>query len=170
MSFLRSGRQKLFVLAGTVAGLIAVVAAVAYFTGANGSGTGQATVGSSTAWTVSVTSGSATGGPIYPGSGTEKIPFIVTNGGGGSQNLKTVSYAINHDSSGNITQNGTALTGCSASWFSASADSSNPALPDAVAASGTYAGKTDVTMSDSGTNQDPCQGATPDVTVTGSSS
>jgi hypothetical protein len=170
LSFLKTRRQKILAFGSTTAGLVAVVAAVAYFTGANGSGTGQASVGVSTAWSVSVNTAGATGGPIYPGNGTDKIPFTVTNNGGGAQNLVHVTYAINQDGSGNVTQNGTPLTGCLASWFSAGADATNPTLPDDIAHSGTYSGKVDVTMTDSGTNQDPCQGATPDVTVTASSS
>jgi hypothetical protein len=170
MSFLRTKRGKLIAAGGTITGLVVTVAAVAFFTGADGSGTGQANVGTSTAWSVSVNSGSATGGPIFPGAGTESIPFTVTNNGGGAQNLNSVSYAIAHDGSGNIEQSGTPLTGCLASWFSASAHSGNPTLPDDIAHSGTYTGNVDVTMTDSGTNQDPCKNATPDVTVTASSS
>ncbi len=168
-SLLRSRRQKILAFVSTTAGLVAVVAAVAYFTGANGSGTGQASVGTSTAWSVSVNTAGATGGPIYPGNGTDKIPYTVTNNGGGAQNLNTVTYSINHDGSGNITSNGTPVAGCLASWFSASADSNNPTLPDDLAHGGTYTGNVDVTMSDSGTNQDPCQTTAPDVTVTASS-
>ena len=169
MSFLRTKRHKIFVLGGTAVGLVVTVAAIAYFTGANGSGTGQATVGTSTAWSVSVNSAGATGGPMYPGAGTDKIPFTVTNSGGGAQNLKTVSYAIAHDGSGNITQNGTPLSGCLASWFAASADGANPVLPSDIAHSSTYTGNVNVSMSDSATNQDACQSSTPDVTVTASS-
>jgi hypothetical protein len=169
LSFLRTRRQKILAFGSTTAGLVAVVAAVAYFTGANGSGTGQAAVGTSTAWSVTVNSAGATGGPVYPGNGTDKIPFTVTNNGGGAQNLNSVTYSIN-SSGGNITQNGTPLAGCSASWFGAGADATNPTLPDDITHGGTYQGKVDVTMTDSGTNQDPCQSATPDVTVTASSS
>jgi hypothetical protein len=170
LSFLNTRRQKILAFGSTTAGLVAVVAAVAYFTGADGSGTGQASVGASTAWSVSVNTAGASGGPIYPGNGTDKIPFTVTNNGGGAQNLNRITYAINHDASGNITQNGTALPNCLATWFNAGADATNPTLPDDIAHGGTYTGKVDVTMSDPGTNQDPCQNATPDVTVTATSS
>jgi hypothetical protein len=169
-------RKKIFAAVGTLAALAIGAIAVAYFTGADGSGTGNASVGNSTAWSVSVNPGSATYAPsgytaIYPGSGTESIPFTVTNNGKGAQNLKTVSYAIKQDGSGNAeTSSGTVITGCQASWFSTAANSGNGALPSDLAAGGTYTGKVDVTMSDSQSNQDACQGASPGVTVTASSS
>jgi hypothetical protein len=168
----------MFVALGTVAVLAVGAIAVAYFTGADGSGTGSATVGSSTAWGVTVSSGSATFAPagysaIYPGSGTEAIPFTVTDNGKGAQNLTTLSYAIKNDggSPANAeTASGTVITGCQASWFGASGDSGNASLPSDVATGGTYSGKVNVTMSDSGGNQDACQGASPGVVVTASSS
>jgi hypothetical protein len=171
-------RRKVFVILGTVSALGVGAIAVAYFTGGDGSGNGSATVGTSTAWSVSVNSGGATFTPagysaIYPGAGTELIPFTVTNNGKGSQNLKTLSYAIKNDggSPANAeTATGTVITGCLASWFSASGDSGNAALPSDLTPSGTYSGKVDVTMSDSGTSQDSCQGQSPGVTVTASSS
>lgn len=173
-----SRRRKVFIALGTLGALAVGAIAVAYFTGANGSGTGSATVGSSTAWSVSVNSGSATYSPagytaIYPGSGTEAIPFTVTNNGKGAQNLNTVSYAIKNDGGSPAmaeTSTGTVISGCQAGWFSASADSSNGTLPSDLVAGGTYSGKVDVQMSDPGSNQDPCQGALPGVTVTASSS
>ena len=171
-------RRKVFVALGTLSALAVGAIAVAYFTGADGSGTGSATVGSSTAWGVTVNSGGATFTPsgytaIYPGAGAEAIPFTVTNNGKGSQNLKTLSYAIKNDGGSPAlaeTSTGTVITGCQASWFSASADSGNGALPSNLATGGTYAGKADVTMSDSGTNQDACQSVSPGVAVTASSS
>jgi hypothetical protein len=170
-------RKKLFAAMGTIAALAVGAIAVAYFTGASGSGTGSSTVGSSTAWSVAVNSGSATYTPagytaIYPGSGNEAIPFTVTNNGKGAQNLRTVTYAIKNDggSPANAeTSTGTVITGCQASWFTAAADASNTTLPSDLAAGGTYTGKVDVTMSDSGTSQDACQGASPGVTVTAGS-
>jgi hypothetical protein len=171
-------RRKVFVALGTLSALAVGAIAVAYFTGADGSGTGSATVGSSTAWSVSVNSGGATFSPsgyaaIYPGSGAEAIPFTVTNNGKGSQNLKSLSYTIKNDggSPANAeTSTGTVITGCQASWFSASADSGNAALPSDLAAAGTYTGKANMTMTDSATNQDACQGTSPGVVVTASSS
>ncbi len=172
-----SRRRKLFVGFGTLAALAVGAIAVAYFTGADGSGTGNATVGSSSAWTVSVDPSSATFSPsgysaIYPGSGTETIPFTVTNAGKGAQNLKTLSYSIKNDGGSPAlaeTTSGSVITGCQASWFTAAAHSGTTP-PGDLAAGGTYSGNVDVTMTDSASNQDPCQGKTPGVTVTASSS
>jgi hypothetical protein len=161
---------------GTLGALAVGAIAVAYFTGADGSGTGNATVGTSTTWGVSVNSGGATYTPsgytaIYPGTGVESIPFTVTNNGKGAQNLKTLSYAIKQDVSGNAeTSGGTVITGCLASWFTPSANAGNAALPSNLAPAGTYSGNVDVAMSDTGTNQDPCKTALPGVIVTASSS
>jgi hypothetical protein len=168
-------RKKLFAAFGTLAALAVGAIAVAYFTGANGSDTGSATVGASTAWSVSVNSGGATYAPgsytaIYPGSGTESIPFTVTNNGKGAQNLKTMSYGIKQDGNGIAeTSAGTVITNCQASWFSAAGNPGNT-TPGTLSPGGAYTGKVDVTMSDSGSNQDACQGAAPGVTVTASSS
>ena len=170
-------RKKIFAAVGTLAALAVGAIAVAYFTGASGTGTGSSTVGSSTAWSVAVNSGSATFTPagyiaIYPGSGVEAIPFTVTNNGKGSQNLRTLTYAIKNDggSPANAeTSTGTVITGCQAAWFTATGDAGNAALPSDLATAGTYTGKADVAMSDSGTSQDACQGASPGVTVTAGS-
>jgi hypothetical protein len=169
-------RRKLVVFLGTVGALAVGAIAVAYFTGGTGNGTGSAAVGTSTAWGVSVT-GSATFTPagytaIYPGAGTEAIPFTVTNNGKGNQNLRTLTYAIKNDgaSPANVeTSTGTVVTGCLASWFTATGDSGNGALPQDLATSGTYSGKVDVAMTDASTTQDACQGASPGVTVTAGS-
>lgn len=173
-----SRRKKVLAALATFGALAIGAIAVAYFTGADGTGTGSATVGSSTQWGVAVNSGSATYSPsgygaIYPGSGTEAIPFTVTNNGKGAQNLKSLSYAIKNDGGSPAqaeTSNGTVITGCQASWFSASGDGGNGTLPSDLSAGGTYSGKVNVTMSDSGGNQDACQGASPGVVVTASSS
>ncbi len=170
-------RRKVLVALGTLSALAVGAIAVAYFTGANGSGTGSSTVGSSTAWSVAVNSGGATYTPagytaIYPGAGTEAIPFTVTNNGKGYQNLRTLTYAIKNDGATPAiaqTSAGVAIPGCQAAWFTATADAGNAALPSDLAAGGTYAGKSDVAMSDSGTSQDACQGAAPGVVVTAGS-
>ena len=50
----RSKKKVLAGVLGVLLALSAVTAAVAYFTGASGSGERSATVGSSTAWTVAL--------------------------------------------------------------------------------------------------------------------
>src|SRR5580700_8989226 len=91
-------------------------AAFAYFT-STGNGTGQGFVGSASNWTVTA---GAVSGTIYPGAGSETITFTIKNNSSGAQALDTAVASVN-SSGGNITQNGVALSGCSATWFAASA-------------------------------------------------
>jgi hypothetical protein len=157
----RFTKKRMLAALSVVAVLVGAGAAVAYFT-SSGSGTGQASVGSSTAFTVNVAA--ATGGPLYPGSGTETLSYTVHNGSSGNQNLSSTSAAVAADSSGNITDHGTSVAGCQAAWFTATNHA--PTLPQNLAGGAdSSAGSVDVTMQDSGTNQDACQGAHPDITV-----
>jgi len=165
--------KKRVAVVGAVAALAVTGVAVAYFTGGSGSATGSGTVGSSTAWAVATGtptwSGSLTA--LYPGAtgNTELLPFTVTNNGKGHQSVASITASLPADSNGNAeTTSGTSITGCLASWFTATLDASNPALPSNLAPGGTYTGKVDLTMQDSGTNQNPCQGASPAVTITAS--
>lgn len=149
-------------LFGCIAAIGIAAGAYAYFT-STGSGTGSATVGSSTPFTVAFTA--TTGGPVFPDSGTATVHYTVTNpSGAGAQKLSGTAASV-AASSGNITEGGTPVSGCLAAWFTAT--NSGPAagvLAPGQSASGTVA----VTMQDSGTSQDPCQGKTPDITVTAS--
>lgn len=163
MSFLRSRRSRILAAGGTLAGLVAVVAAVAYFTGGQGTGAGSATVGSASALTVSAPSSS--GGPIYPGAGTQVLSFTVTNPSSGHQAITSFAPTI-ASSGGNVTQGGSPVSGCSASWFHATADGTNPSFPDDLVGGGTAVYKADVTMDNAATSQDQCQGVQPDVNVT----
>jgi hypothetical protein len=156
-----------------VAALAITGAAVAYFTGGSGTVAGSGTVGASSA--LGVTTGASTWSgsltALYPGASnnTEFIPFTVTNNGNGHQSVTTVTAVLAKDGSGNAeTASGTSITGCLASWFTASVDTGNPALPSNLAPGGTYVGKVDLTMQDSGTNQNACQNAAPAVTITAS--
>jgi hypothetical protein len=58
------------------------------------------------------------------------------------------------------------IEGCLASWFTASLDQSNRALPPQVTPGASYAGLVDLTMRDSDTPQDACRDAAPAVSVT----
>ncbi len=155
-------------------GVLAITGvSVAYFTGGSGSGTGSGTVGASTPW------GVATGTPtwsgtftaLYPGASnnTEFIPFTVTNNGHGQQSVTAIAVSLPHQANGDAqTAAGADIPGCLASWFTASVNAGNAALPSNIAPGGTYTGKVDLTMQDSGTNQDACQNAAPAVTITAS--
>src|ERR1700748_2354740 len=96
-----------------VAALAAVIAiasaagAYAYFTGGGTGTTHGDAVGESSS--LSVTFGTPTG-TMYPGAGFSVIPYTVTNGGSGTQQLSSVTAAVNADGSGNITVSGTAVT------------------------------------------------------------
>jgi hypothetical protein len=139
-------------------------AAFAYFT-STGSGTGSASVGSATQWGVSTPSDTSHG--LLPNSGSEILTFTVTNHGSGAQAFNTVTAIIAADGSGNVKAGGTAVPGCLAAWFTAVAGTPSPALGTSIAANGTATVPVTVTMKDSGTNQDVCQGINgPDVTLT----
>jgi len=171
--FRKLPRKRLAVL-GFVAALAITGAAVAYFTGGTGSVTGSGTVGSSSAWGVTTGtptwSGSLTA--LYPGAtnNTQFLPFTVTNNGNGHQSVTTISAVLPHQANGDAqTAAGADIPGCLASWFTVTVDGGNPALPANLAPAGTYAGKVDLTMQDSGGNQDACQGKAPAVTITAAS-
>jgi hypothetical protein len=142
------------------AALVVGGAAYSYFT-ATGSGTGNAVVGTSSPWTVAQTS---TSGTIYPGAGTATISYSVTNAGTGYQKLSGTTTAI-ASSSGNVTANGTAVSGCLASWFSTSG---NTSPSGDVAPGAALTGSVNVTMTDAAASQDACQGVHPDVTISAS--
>jgi hypothetical protein len=135
-----------------------VVGAIAYFTG-TGSGTGQANVGTSTPWGVTFT---ASTGTMYPGSGTSTVHYTVTNNGSGSQHLNGTTAAVANDGSGNVTSSGTSVPGCLATWFSVTNHAPAAAT---LASGGSTTGTADVTMAESGTNQDACKSVTPDIAV-----
>jgi hypothetical protein len=156
--------KKRGIAALCVAAVLALAGgAYAYFT-STGSGTGSASVGSATSFTV--TAATATGGPLYPGSGSQTISYTVTNAGSGAENLSATSASV-ASSGANITDHGVAVAGCLASWFTAT--DSPPTLPQDLAGGATStAGSVTVTMSDSGTSQNACEGASPDITISAS--
>ena len=141
------------------------MAAYAYFTGGTGSGSGTAHTGNTSSWSVGALSFS--GGPVYPGSGTESATYTITNTGGGNQALTSVTASVN-SSGGDITQSGTPLAGCLSTWYTATAGAPSPALNTAIAKNGTATGTVSVVLNESNTSQNPCKAATPDITVTAS--
>ena len=158
--FRKITRKRNIAVLSTLAVLALAGGAYAYFT-SSGNGTGTATVGTATAFTVQPVA--ATGGPLYPGSGSESIGYTVKNPGGGAENLSATTATV-ASSGGNITQGGTAVVGCLASWFTATNNA--PTLPQDLAAGATStAGSVTVTMADSGTNQNACENSSPDITI-----
>ncbi len=162
---LRRFTKKRWVLPLSVVAVLAIAGgAFAYFT-SSGSGTGQASVGSSTAFTVNASSD--TSNSLYPGSGSETLTYTVHNPSSGAQNLTSTSASV-ASLNGDVTQGGTEVTGCKASWFSAVNTAPTPLPQDLAGGTSSSQGSVLVTMSDSGTNQNACEGAKPDITVSAS--
>lgn len=143
-------KKRAFVALGCAGALAVAGAAFAYFT-SSGSGTGTAAVGSSSAVTLHATISSS----LYPGS-SSPVSFTVDNPSSGVQRVGTVSLA-------SISVDG-AHSSCSTTLGGGNPDFSMAAVPvnqvinpgngQSVAATGT------LTMNETGTNQDACQGAT----------
>ena len=170
--FRKLSKKRLAAVA-SVAALAITGAAVAYFTGGSGTVTGSGTVGSSSP--LGVTTGTPTWSgsltALYPGAtnNTQFLPFTVTNNGNGHQSVTTIAASLPAQANGDAqTAAGADIPGCLASWFTATVDAGNPILPSNLAPGGTYTGKIDLTMQDSGTNQNACQNAAPAVTITAS--
>jgi hypothetical protein len=146
--------------------LIAVLAlaggAFAYFT-STGTGTGNATVGSSSTYTVTV--GAPTGGTLYPGSGTDTVSIDVHNNSSGNQQVSNVAASLTANGSGDVYNANTSAyaTGCKASWFTVTP--SETGLPADLNGGGDYTTSATISMQDSNTNQNACQGVAPQVTV-----
>jgi hypothetical protein len=156
------GTRRQIAITGIAAAMVLASggAAFAYFT-STGSGTGSANVGSAGSWSVSQDDPSGT---IYPGSGSTVITFDVTNNGSGDQQYSSATASVN-SSGGDITQSGTPVSGCLAAWFSATV-TQDPHLGEDVNAGNTVQVTVKVTMpSDSSDNQDACENANPDVTL-----
>jgi len=124
-------------------------AAFAYWT-ASGTGTGSAATGVSEDF--SITSAAATGGPLSPDGPSQTIDFTVTNDGSGTQTLSSVVVTVaNSDGTP-----WTAVAGCSAGDYSVSS-----AIPYGdILAGADVDGTVTLTMVNSGSNQDACQGET----------
>jgi hypothetical protein len=145
---------------------------VAYFTGGSGSVNAPGSVGTSSAWSVTTSTPTWSGlTALYPGASnnTEFIPFTVTNNGHGQQAVTSVTVTLPAETNGDAeTAGGADIPGCLATWFTATTDAANSSLPSNLSAGGTYTGKIDLTMKDSGTNQNACESAAPAVTITAS--
>lgn len=160
----RSITKKRSVVALSIVAVLAVAGgAYAYFS-STGSGTGTASVGTSSPWTV--TPAAATGGPLVPGSGTETITYTVTNASSGHQKLNTTTASVASNSSGDVTTNGTDVPGCLATWFTVT--NTPPAAADLAGGATQTGGSLTVTMPNVNTNQDSCKGASPDITINAS--
>jgi hypothetical protein len=166
-------KKRVIVVLSALAALGIAGAAYAYFTGGSNSVTSSGTVGSPSQLAIAqgTASWSGTLSALYPGAtnDTEYLPFTVTNNGKGHQAVSSVVATLPAETNGDAeTAAGADIPGCLASWFTVTTDPLNPALPDDLAPAGTYTGKIDLTMTDTSTNQNACQGAAPAVTITAS--
>ncbi len=148
--------------------------AIAYFT-SSGAGSGSASVGTSTTFQIAGTSA----GTLYPGQ-SSTVTFSVTNPGGGSQQLGTISLtgvkACSAGSTWNATNNncgsGTEVTTCETSSQSASSSAADFSMANVtenqdIPAGATYGsggsgpltnGTATLTMNDLNSSQDTCKG------------
>jgi hypothetical protein len=146
-------RKRTFVLLGVaaVAAVIAAVGAYAYFTNA-GSGTGSATVGSSSA--IAITG--STAGALYPAGPARTVSITLHNTGAGAQYVNTTSL----DSISGTTCDTSLNTVGSAFTFANPVSVATTLAADDGAAGG--ADEVTVTgslqMNDTGVSQDDCQG------------
>lgn len=143
-------KKRAFVALGCTCALAVAGIAFAYFT-SSGSGTGTATAGSSSAVTLHATISNS----LYPGS-SSPVSFMVDNPSSGVQRVGTVTLAsITADASHSECK--TTISGGNPDFTMAAVPVNqvvNPGNGQSVAATGT------LTMNETGTNQDPCQGAT----------
>jgi hypothetical protein len=143
-------KKRAFVALGCTCALAVAGAAFAYFT-SSGSGTGTATAGSSSAVTLHATIANS----LYPGS-SSPVSFTVDNPSSGVQRVGTVTLAsITVDASHSECK--TTISGGNPDFTMAAVPVNqvvNPGNGQSVSATGT------LTMNETGTNQDPCQGAT----------
>jgi len=153
-------RKKRVLVGLTVAMMAVAGVAFAYFS-STGSGTGSATVGTAAAWEVTVAA--PTGGPLFPGSGTDTLVYYVKNNSAGPLTLNTVTAKL-RESGGLVYSGGNPAAGCYASWFTVG--NSHGALPYSVAGSTYIEGSATVALNEVATeNQNACQGVAPEVTV-----
>jgi hypothetical protein len=136
-------RKRVLLPFGGVVVLIVAGVAIAYFT-SSGSGTGSATVGSSSAVTLHGTTAST----LYPGT-SSSVSFTVDNPSPGTERVGTIQLASVTTDAGH--------SGCVMTDFAMPAVVANQSFPSgngqAVTATGT------LSMANSASNQDACQGA-----------
>lgn len=106
---------------------------------------------------------------LYPGAraDAELLAFTATNAGRARHRLSRVAASVPATRGGDAeTAAGGDIRGCRANWFAVVVDRANRALPAQLARGATYRGKVELTMRNSGTNQNACRGAAPAVSVT----
>ena len=108
---------------------------------------------------------------LYPSAtnDAELIPFVVTNGSRARQRLSRTVASVSETGGGDAqTAAGADIRGCRATWFAVVVDHADRPLPLELAPGASYRGRIELTMRDSGTNQDACKGASPAIVLTAS--
>jgi hypothetical protein len=147
----RKTRRRFLVALGAVAALTAAGFAIAYFT-TTGSGSGSATVGTSSALTIHGT----TTATLYPGTSTP-VTFTVDNPSSGHQLLGTIHLAALH-----------ACVGASSTWNGSACSNSGTEATTCEDFSNTSSSTTkNFSMADVVSNQDFGTGNGQTVTATG---
>jgi len=161
--------NKKVVAIGLAAGMTlgAAGAAFAYFT-STGSGSGSVTTGSASQWTVAA--GTTTGTTLYPGTGSQTVPFTITNAGSGDQALTSETFTVAADGSGNVEttagNTSSAVPGCLASWYSLTPGAVAPVNGTSIVPAGTATDSVAVTLTNASVSQNNCQGVSPAITLT----
>ena len=112
-------------------------------------------------------SGRLTG--LYPGvaNDSEVFPFTITNTGGSTQRLNSITVAISTHAGGDAERaTGADIRGCRAAWFRVALDPRDRPLPVKLASGRSYAGRVELAMRNSGTNENACEGGSPAFTLT----
>jgi hypothetical protein len=137
--FLKTKKGIVTLLATLVVVAASAIGAYAYFT-ANGAGAGSATVGSASAIQLS----SPVVGDLYPGATATPVTVSINNPGSGNQFVGTIS--------GSVTTQG----GCLGSWFTVAPVAFNTNVLHGT----TVTAPTTVSLDESNSNQNACQGLT----------
>lgn len=131
---------------------------------ASASASGQVRSGSD--WRVTLVADGS--GDLQPGQGAEVLGYTVTNQGARTRTVPLISPLVTADSDGDVvTPGGSSVVGCRAAWFTATTTvdpgvaGGQTGLAPGTSATGTVT----VSMSDSGTDQDPCRHASLGITV-----
>lgn len=143
-------KKRALIALGCTCALAVAGVALAYFT-TSGSGTGNATVGSSSAVTLHATVSSS----LYPGT-SSPVSFTVDNPSSGSQRVGTITLGSITVDAGHSTCS-TTITGGNPD-FSMPAVAVNKVFPAGNGQTVTPTGT--LTMNETGVSQDACQGAT----------
>jgi hypothetical protein len=158
------GPLKALAFVAAVAGTAFVLSTSAF---ALGGGSGPTAPGWKLRLGPATWSGRVTG--LYPGvsNDSEIFPFTLTNSSRSTQRLRSVTVSIATRPGGDTEGvGGVDIRGCRARWFAVSVDPRDRPLPAKLAAGASYAGKVELTMRNSSSNENACASASPAFTLT----